>query len=126
MPAVYGALDAVVLTSRNEGTPVTIIEAMAAGKPVAATDVGGVADLLGATAGCASKEFFLAKRGLLVPSDKPRALAEALLCLCRHPAKFDEMKAQAQKWVLENYGIDRLVGDIKQLYLDVLSDKQMR
>lgn len=124
MPAVYSALDAVVLTSRNEGTPVTIIEAMAAGKPVAATDVGGVADLLGAPVH-ASGEFFPAERGLLVPPDDPGALAEALRCLCRHPVQVDEMKAQAQKWALQNYGIDRLVGDIKALYLDALKDKQM-
>lgn len=125
MPAVYGALDAVVLTSRNEGTPVTIIEAMAGAKPVAATHVGGVADLLGVPAGCTAEEFFAAKRGLLVPSDKPRALAEALLYLCQHPAQVDEMRVKAQKWVLEHYGIDRLVGDIRALYLNVLTEKQM-
>jgi glycosyltransferase involved in cell wall biosynthesis len=47
MPEVYGKLDAVVLTSLNEGTPVSLIEAMAAARPVIATDVGGVRDLMG-------------------------------------------------------------------------------
>jgi len=47
MPAVYQKLDAVVLTSLNEGTPVSLIEAMAAARPVIATDVGGVRDLMG-------------------------------------------------------------------------------
>jgi glycosyltransferase involved in cell wall biosynthesis len=47
MSEVYGRLDAVVLTSLNEGTPVSLIEAMAAGRPVIATDVGGVMDLMG-------------------------------------------------------------------------------
>jgi glycosyltransferase involved in cell wall biosynthesis len=47
MPSLYKSLDVVALTSLNEGTPVTLIEAMAAGKPVIATDVGGVKDLLG-------------------------------------------------------------------------------
>jgi glycosyltransferase involved in cell wall biosynthesis len=125
MPAVYAALDAVVLTSKNEGTPVTIIEAMAAGKPVVATDVGGVADLLGASTAGSSGGFFQAKRGLLVDSDTPRALTEALFYLCQNPAQIDEMKAKAQKWVFENYGIDRLVDDVKTLYLNVLSDKHM-
>ena len=47
MPGVYQKLDAVVLTSLNEGTPVSLIEAMAAARPVIATDVGGVRDLMG-------------------------------------------------------------------------------
>ena len=47
MPEVYRKLDAVVLTSLNEGTPVSLIEAMAAARPVLATEVGGVKDLLG-------------------------------------------------------------------------------
>jgi glycosyltransferase involved in cell wall biosynthesis len=47
MPEVYGKLDVVVLTSLNEGTPVSLIEAMAGARPVIATDVGGVRDLMG-------------------------------------------------------------------------------
>jgi glycosyltransferase involved in cell wall biosynthesis len=47
MPAVYSEIDTVVLTSKNEGTPVAIIEAMAASRPVIATAVGGVTDLIG-------------------------------------------------------------------------------
>ena len=47
MPNIYHWLDAITITSLNEGTPVTLIEAMASGKPVIATDVGGVRDLLG-------------------------------------------------------------------------------
>ena len=43
---LYAAIDIAALTSDNEGTPVSLIEAMAAGRPVIATDVGGVADLL--------------------------------------------------------------------------------
>ncbi len=46
MPAVYAGLDIVALSSLNEGTPMTLLEAMAAGKPVVATDVGGVRDIV--------------------------------------------------------------------------------
>ena len=46
LPALYAALDVVVLTSRNEGTPVSLIEAGAAGRPVVATRVGGVSEVV--------------------------------------------------------------------------------
>lgn len=46
MDAVYAGLDIVMLTSLNEGTPVSIMEAMAAGKPVLSTNVGGIAELI--------------------------------------------------------------------------------
>ena len=46
MPSVYAGLDIVALTSLNEGTPVTLIEAQASNKPIVSTDVGGVRDIL--------------------------------------------------------------------------------
>ena len=119
MPAVYGALDGVVLTSLNEGTPVVIIEAMAAGKPVVATDVGGVRDLLGAVVKSQPGGFFQAERGLLVPPNSPKAIAEAMVYLRQNPKQTNAMTAKAQKWILKNYNIDRLVKDLKRLYLEI-------
>jgi glycosyltransferase involved in cell wall biosynthesis len=46
MDAVYAGMDIIMLTSLNEGTPVSIMEAMAAGKPVLSTNVGGIAELI--------------------------------------------------------------------------------
>ena len=65
---LYAALDVVVLTSLNEGTPVALIEAMAAGRPVVATDVGGVAEVVRDDA-----------KGMLVPSGDAEAIAQAVL-----------------------------------------------
>src|SRR5512143_1471420 len=65
---VYGDLDVVVNASRNEGTPVALIEALAAARPVVATRVGGTPDLLGDD-----------ERGRLVPAGDPEALARAIV-----------------------------------------------
>jgi glycosyltransferase involved in cell wall biosynthesis len=66
-PGFAGAFDIAVLTSREEGFPNWIVEAMAAGRPVVATDVGGVPDAV-------QHE----QTGLLVPPDDDRAMAESL------------------------------------------------
>src|SRR6185295_15697335 len=68
----YPALDIVALTSRNEGTPLTLIEAMLNERPVIATAVGGVVDLLGEAVGStvASEAFTICKRGISIrPND---------------------------------------------------------
>ncbi len=65
---LYAALDVVVLTSLNEGTPVALIEAMAAGRPVVATDVGGVSEVVRGD-----------PNGELVPSGDAEAVARAVL-----------------------------------------------
>jgi glycosyltransferase involved in cell wall biosynthesis len=75
---LYGGVEALVLSSLNEGTPVALIEAMASGRPVVATAVGGVPDLV--THG---------RSGLLVPPGEPTALADAMLQLAASP----EMRA---------------------------------
>ena len=68
LPALYQKMDLFVLTSINEGTPVSLIEAMAAGVPVVATSVGGVPDVIedGVT-------------GVLIPPRQPEAVASAIV-----------------------------------------------
>jgi glycosyltransferase involved in cell wall biosynthesis len=111
MEAVYSDLDTLVISSWNEGTPVPIIEALAAGCPVVATNVGGVADLLDG-----------GRLGALVPSGDADALAEAILaCLKTRP----DMKA-AQETMLKRYGIERLAQDMDSLYRGLLAKKRQR
>jgi glycosyltransferase involved in cell wall biosynthesis len=110
MEAVYGDLDVVVNCSRNEGTPVALIEAMAAGRPVVATQVGGNPDLLGAGA-----------RGVLVPPADPQALAAAILDGLRAP---DLARARAaQQYVLARHSAERLVNDVDSLYRELLAPR---
>lgn len=71
LAAIYGALDCLVLCSKNEGLPSAVIEALVTGVPVVATAVGGVVDMLADG------------RGALVPPNDARALAEATLNVLR-------------------------------------------
>lgn len=116
MPGVYAALDAVVLTSLNEGTPVALIEAMASGVPAAAARVGGVGDLLGVGSAKGSRGVHAAARGLLVPPGDAHALADALLFLRRNSEKVNAMVHAARVHALKHYSFERLVNDIDRLY----------
>lgn len=102
---IYTGLDIVILSSFNEGLPVALIEAMAAGKPVISTNVGGVGDLI-----------LDGDNGLLVPSNDPMALAEAILYLLRNPERRKMMGDAGKKKAYPLFDKNRLLGDIDKLY----------
>jgi glycosyltransferase involved in cell wall biosynthesis len=112
MPAVYAALDVLALTSLNEGTPVTAIEALAAGVPVVATAVGGVADIVrdGQT-------------GLLAAVPDASALAALIADLLALPERGQGLAQNGQRDVLARFGRDRLIADMDCLYQAVLAEK---
>jgi glycosyltransferase involved in cell wall biosynthesis len=112
MRTVYADLDVVVLSSLNEGSPVAVIEAMAAGRPVVSTDVGGVGEVV--TPG---------ESGLLVPPRDPRALAEAVSALLSDPAAAERMGHAARSAVYPKYSSTRLIADLERLYLELARDK---
>jgi len=120
MPEVYRKLDAVVLTSLNEGTPVSLIEAMAAARPVIATDVGGVRDLMGEIDTERGEGYKLALHGILLPSGDSKALAEALRFALRERALAAEIAERARKHVVHQYSLERLVRDMEALYEGLL------
>jgi glycosyltransferase involved in cell wall biosynthesis len=107
---IYRACDAVALTSRNEGSPVALIEAMAAGVPVLSTRVGGVPDVITDN-----------ETGLLVEMDDTVGLADALDRLVRNRALGDALGAAAQARVLERYDAGRLLHDMDTLYKTLLA-----
>jgi glycosyltransferase involved in cell wall biosynthesis len=107
--AVYGDLDIVVNCSRNEGTPVALIEALAACRPVIATRVGGTPDVLGN-----------GTRGVLVPPGDPQALAQAMDDMLRDPAAARARSAAGQEYVLARHSIARLLADVDALYSELL------
>jgi glycosyltransferase involved in cell wall biosynthesis len=104
----YPALDIVALTSLNEGTPLTLIEAMANARPCVATAVGGVVDLLAED------------RGICVPRGDEEAFAAALQRLAADRQLQKEFGARGLEFVQRVYRKERLVEDIKGLYHELL------
>jgi glycosyltransferase involved in cell wall biosynthesis len=120
MPPVYGASDVVTLTSSNEGTPVALIEAMAAGVPVIATQVGGVPDLLGTVEGGLDQGYGLAPRGVLVHSGDAKGLARGLVFVMENAPRLEETRMRAQDYAHSRYRVERLVKDMDNLYSRLL------
>jgi len=111
----YEAIDALLLPSANEGTPVSVIEALAAERPTVATRVGGVPDVV--------REGV---DGYLVDVGDADTLAARLVELAGDPDKRDAMGREGRRRVLERYAVDRLVDDIDQLYRELLNDSRLR
>ena len=105
----YAAFDALVLPSSNEGTPVSAIEALAAGRPVVATRVGGVPDVV--------QE---GRDGFLVDPGATDDLAERLTRLARDPDLRERMGAAGRERVLPRYAVARLIDDVDRLYRSLL------
>lgn len=110
LPRIYADLDAIVISSNNEGTPVSLIEAMAAGVPVISTAVGGVPDLLH------EGDF-----GSLVPAGDAQALGEEIIRVL--DVGRTQTQARAREYVLQYYDAQRLIADVRALYLEILARK---
>lgn len=111
LPPVYSDLDVLVNSSHSEGTPTPIMEALVAGCPVVAVNVGGVPDLLNG-----------GELGALVPPNDADALAQAVLRTLDAPLDLEDARAA----MLNRYGIDRLLSDMDSLYRGLLAKKTFR
>ena len=120
---IYSALDAVALTSLNEGTPLSLIEAMASGRPIISTSVGGVVDLLGSK--CVEGDgFSVCERGIGTKSDSVDSFANGLTYLVRNSDVRQEMASRGRDYALSRFSKDRLVYDMKELYRRLLAKGQ--
>jgi glycosyltransferase involved in cell wall biosynthesis len=121
----YPALDIVALTSLNEGTPLTLIEAMANARPVIATSVGGVVDLLGASIRQDAQQAALAagyqlcERGVLVASGDAEGFARGLARLVEDEKLRRELGKNGLDFVASNYAKERLLRDVSGLYREL-------
>ncbi len=102
--AVAAAGDIAVLASENEGTPVSLIEAAAAGRPAIASGVGGV------------PEGVTPQTGILFPPGDVEALAGAIAFLASNGAVRAELGANAHRRALERHSVPRLLADVDALY----------
>lgn len=114
----YPALDVVALTSRNEGTPLTLIEAMANARPVVATSVGGVVDLVGEV--IEDGPYQICGRGISVRPEDEEAFASALGRIIGDRVLQQELGKRGREFVERNYPKERLLADIKGLYNQLL------
>jgi len=122
LPSLYSHLDLVVLTSLNEGTPVSLIEAMAASKVVVSTEVGGVRDLMGNELKLnrsGNGQFKVFERGILVRSGDSLGLASAISFILVDQQLRQSMAASGKEYVRKVFRKERLISDIEDLYKNI-------
>ncbi|MFT3681174.1 MAG: glycosyltransferase family 4 protein [Ferruginibacter sp.] len=107
-------LDIVLLTSHNEGTPVSLIEAQAAGKPVVSTNVGGVEDAV-----------VHGETGYITEVADINTFVNYVLVLIEDSSLREEMGHKGHEYVVKRYSKQRLVGDMKSLYLSFFEKKKV-
>jgi glycosyltransferase involved in cell wall biosynthesis len=114
LPRIYADLDVLIVSSDNEGTPVSAIEAMASSCPVIATRVGGLPDLITDR-----------KTGLLVHQRDTEELAAAVVHLLDSPELAESICRNAAVRVRHSFTVQRLVADIDHLYGQLLERKDI-
>jgi glycosyltransferase involved in cell wall biosynthesis len=115
MAEVYSSMDLMALTSLNEGTPVTMIEAMATSRPFVAFNVGGLPDLMtGAPQRYAGFNVF--DNGILVHSRDVGTFVKAVSLLVQDPERRVRMGQAGKVFAFHNFSKERLAQDIEALY----------
>lgn len=106
-------MDIVCLTSKNEGTPVSLIEAQAAGIPVVSTEVGGVRDIV-----------LEGETGFVVPLENKEDFIERLYSLVENENIREKMSQNGWNFVRDKFHYKTLVRNIEQLYVDLIEKKR--
>jgi glycosyltransferase involved in cell wall biosynthesis len=108
---LLSGFDIFILSSLDEGMPITLLEAMAAGVPVIATKVGGIPEIV-----------VDGKTGFLVPPQAPDKLAEKIYLLLENGKLADLMGKEGRKSVDENFSIGKMVSKYEAIYLAALKN----
>jgi glycosyltransferase involved in cell wall biosynthesis len=112
IPDILSAVDMLVMSSLYEGMPMVILEAMAASKPVIATNVGGIPELVknGET-------------GVLVPPEDVDVLAESIIDLLKNKDKAQQMGLAGRKRVEEEFDVNIMVRKTEEVYQELIREK---
>lgn len=105
IPRLLAAMDIYVQSSANEGLSLSILEAMAAGKPVVITDVGGARELV---------EH--GKTGILIPPGSASAIATALLSLTEDPTGMATLARSGRDYIIHEFGLEKMMNSYGKLY----------
>lgn len=105
LPEILALIDVFVLPSISEGFPFSILEAMAAGKPVIATNVGGVPEIITNNVD-----------GILVEPRDPDALAKAMILLAKDKNKRDHIAEMGKKKIIENFSLEKMISMTEEIY----------
>ena len=101
---LFSAFDAFVLSSRTEGTPIALFEAMHSDVPVVTTSVGGVPDVVGSG------------EAILVPSEQPTMIARALDSILADPASAKKRSTRARQRVVRDFGPEMWLAEVERIY----------
>jgi len=114
VPRVMTELDLLILSSLSEGFGLVLLEAMAAAKPIVASQVSAIPEIV-----------IDGETGILVPPKDPDALAEALIKLLRNPALAREMGRKGRKRLEKEFSVERMITETERVY-DSLIKEELR
>jgi glycosyltransferase involved in cell wall biosynthesis len=115
VPALLSAVDVSVMPSLNEALSNVLLESMAAGAPVVATDVGGTTEALEAN-----------RNGLLIPPSNVAAMTAAINRLLADPQWARDLGTRARQAIVDKFSLDRMVAATAAIYEELLARKQRR
>jgi glycosyltransferase involved in cell wall biosynthesis len=115
VPSFHHLFDVSVLCSTSEGFPNTLVEAMAAGRPIVATDTGGVRDAVRHD-----------ENGLLVPAQNPEALADGIDALLSDPERARRMGNRGRDRARDEFSAQAVIGSLERLYEQLLAGSRTR
>lgn len=110
IPEIISCMDLLVLPSKREGFPISILEYMAMGKPVIATRVGGVPEIIQHGV-----------NGFLIPPDNPKALAEAIQKFLNNRKFFEQMAINGRKTIVKKFNTNNILTKYEALYEEVFN-----
>lgn len=112
---INAGLDVIALTSLNEGTPVSLIEAQAAGKPIVSTRVGGISDIV-----------LENETALLSKTNDTAAFQQNLLQLVENDELRNSLSKKGAAYVQSKFSVERLASDMASLYYELLDKSKFK